>query len=105
MKLKDKKIAQDLKKRLSQEVDLIDLKIYGSRVPETNDEYSDLDVYVRVNTINKNIKQKIFDIAWELGFNNNIFISTLIFSDDEIKNTPLRSSPILKNIYKYGITI
>ena len=105
MKLHDKNIALDLKQRLSQEIELVDIRAYGSRVSETNDEYSDLDIYVRVKNVNKKIKKKIYDIAWEVGFKNNIVISILIFSDNEILNSPLRSSPILKNIYKYGITI
>lgn len=105
MKLKDKNIALDLKNRLTREIDIIELRAFGSRVSETNDEYSDLDIYIQVPSLTRELKKRILEISWEVGFENNVVISTLIFSRNEMTNTPVKSSPIVKNIYNYGIAI
>ena len=105
MNKKDYIIAEKLKASLASEIDLIDLKVFGSRAVETNDKFSDLDVYIQVREINKQIKEKIYDIVWQIGYENDIFISALIFTTDEITNSPMRASPIIKNIHEHGITI
>lgn len=105
MNERDKKIARILKKRLSDEVQLLDLKVFGSCARGDADEYSDMDVFVEVESISRKIRDKINDIAWEVGYENFIVISPIIFTRDEIKNSPLRSSPIVKSILEEGIGI
>lgn len=101
----DMKIARELKERLSVVVQLVDFKIFGSRARGSADEYSDMDVFLEVESISKELKEKISDIIWEVGFKNNIVISPIIFTRNEIEETPLRSSPIVKNIIEEGIRI
>jgi hypothetical protein len=55
--------------------------------------------------MDKKIKEDIADISLEVGLKNLLVISPLVFSKDEIENTPLRVSPIVKNIYNQGIRI
>src|SRR4030067_2364292 len=100
----DARIARELKKRLSEVVRLVDCKVFGSRARGNADEYSDMDVFLEVETLDKSLKERISDIAWEVGFENYIIISTLIFTRDEIENSPLRASPIVHNIAEEGVT-
>lgn len=105
MNPKDYEIAKELKKRLSEVVNLIDFKVFGSRARGEADEYSDMDVFIEVESLDKKIKEKISDITWEIGFENLIVISPLIFTRDEIENSPLRASPIVKNIAEEGVAV
>ncbi|MEW6327028.1 MAG: nucleotidyltransferase domain-containing protein [Thermodesulfobacteriota bacterium] len=105
MTSKDYEVAKKLKERLSGVVRLIDFRVFGSRARGDADEYSDLDVFVEVPSLDKQLKEKILDIAWEVGFENFMVISLLIFTKDEIENSPLRSSPIVKNIVEEGVVI
>lgn len=105
MKQKDYEIAKELKKRLSDVVNLIDFKVFGSRARGEADEYSDMDVFIEIESLDKKIKEKISDITWEIGFENLIVISPLIFTRDEIENSPLRASPIVKNIAEEGVAV
>ena len=98
-------IAEELKRKLSESVTLIDFKIFGSRARGDSEEYSDMDVFLEVESIDKELKEKISDIIWEVGFNNYLTISFLIFTRDEVENSPLRASPLLKNINAEGIRI
>lgn len=105
MKQKDLEIAGRFKEMLSHVVDLTDYRIFGSRARGDEDEYSDLDLFVEVASIDKEIKEKILDLSWELSLENCMVISPLIFTKDEIDNSPLRSSFIVRNILEEGIKI
>lgn len=105
MKPKDFEIARKLKQRLSGIIPLIDFKVFGSRARGDYDEYSDMDVFIEVESINKELKAKISDIVWEVGFENFIVISPLIFTRDEIEKSPLRASPIVENIAEEGVAV
>lgn len=105
MNPKDREIAQKLKKKLSEFVPLLDFRILGSRARGDEDEYSNLDVFMEVEEIDKDLKERIFDTVWEVGFEHLIVISALVFTRDEVENSPLRASPFLKNIAEDGVAI
>jgi len=105
MNPKDYKIAKRLKTKLSETVQLMELKVFGSRAKGTQDEYSDMDVSVKVAYLDDKLKEEIFDIVWEVGFENFMVVSPLICTQEEIENTPLRSAPIIKNVLEEGISI
>jgi predicted nucleotidyltransferase len=102
---KDMLIAEELKKRLSDVIELLDFRVFGSRARGDADEYSDLDIFLEVETLDKQRKDKIYDIVWEVGFKHYLVISPLIFTRDEIENSPLRSSSIVKCVTEDGIRI
>ncbi len=105
MQTRDYEIAKKLKERLAEIVQLIDFRIFGSRARGDADEYSDMDVFIEVEYLDKTLEDKIYNIAWEVGFENNIFISPLIFTRYEIEESPIRASPIVKNISDEGIKV
>lgn len=59
----DREIALELKQRLSDVVSLVDFRVYGSRARGTADEDSDMDVFIEVETLNRDIKKQIREIA------------------------------------------
>jgi len=102
---RDYNIARELKKRLAEAVELLDFKVYGSRARGDDDEFSDLDVFIEVASLDRKAKYLISDITWEVGLENSIVISPLIFTSNEIEHSPLRASPILININEEGIRL
>ncbi len=93
-------------KRAEREVvRIIDFKVFGSRARGDADEYSDMDIFLKVESMNRELKEKVSDIAWEIGFNHCMVLSILIFTKDEIENSPLKISPIVKNILEEGVTV
>lgn len=102
---KDREIVDKLKKRLADKVPLLELKVFGSRARGDADLSSDLDVFIEVEEMDEKIRETIEEIVWEVGYDNYRVISPLIFTRDEIENSPLRASPILKSINEEGIRI
>jgi len=105
MNSKDYKVAKDLKERLSDVTSFVDIIVFGSRARGDQDEYSDLDISIIVPSLNTELKERIYEIVWQVGFDNYLVISPILFTKDEIANSPLRSAPIVKNIFKEGIRI
>ena len=105
MTKKDTKIARQLKTRLLKEVPLVDMIIFGSRARGDDDPDSDMDVFIEIERIDPQIKGKIENIVWEVGYENYILISSLIFTRHEIENTALRVSPIVMSIAEEGIRV
>ncbi len=101
----DLKIARELKPQLAGQTDLVDFRVFGSRARGDADEFSDLDVFVEVAALSREIKENIFELSWDLGFRNGVIISPLIVSRYEIEKTALRSSPIIRNIIRDGIAV
>jgi predicted nucleotidyltransferase len=103
---RDLQVARKLKDKLSSVVTLVDFKVFGSRARGDADEYSDLDVFIEVETLDKELKDKISDIAWEVGYYNDcIHISPLIFTRYEIEESPLRISSIVQVISEEGVRV
>jgi predicted nucleotidyltransferase len=105
MRSEDFRIARELKSRLSSLVELLDFKVFGSRARGDADEFSDMDVFFEVESLDTALKEKISNIVWEVGFNNYTVISPLIFTRDELENSPLRSSPIVEVIAEEGVAV
>lgn len=101
----DMKISREIKKELVKEFNVIDIKAFGSRSREDGDQYSDLDIFINVEKVDRDIKERIRTITWKIGLSHGIVISPLIFSRDEIETSALKSSPIVKSIMYEGISI
>ena len=101
----DLRIARELKRRLLEHADIVDFRLYGSRARGDAGEASDMDVFIEVQSLTPEIKDKIQDIVWEVGFHNFVVISPLIVSRQELEETPLRSSAIMRNISQEGLRV
>lgn len=101
----DLHIAQEVKNRLKKNVNLVRLKAFGSRARGDNNWDSDLDLYIEVRNIDKDIRNKISEILWEVGFEHGVVISPIVVTTAEVTETALRSSSIIKNIDKAAIQI
>jgi predicted nucleotidyltransferase len=102
---RDYKVLCELKEKLAKKIILLDIRVFGSRARGNAEEFSDLDVFIEIPTLDRKIKDIIKTIAWEVSLENSIVISPLIFSKDELTNSPLKCSPVVKNIMEEGIKI
>jgi predicted nucleotidyltransferase len=105
MREKDRTTAEQLKRRLAGIVQLVDFKVFGSRARGDSDEYSDLDVFIEVEIINPALRDAVSEAVWEVGYQNYMVISPLIFTRDELERSPLRASPIVRSIAEEGVSV
>ncbi|NLD36783.1 MAG: hypothetical protein GX654_07940 [Desulfatiglans sp.] len=105
IKKRDYKTLYELKKRLNDNIPLLNIKLFGSRARGDAGKYSDMDVFIETEKIDREIKEIIKTIVWEVSLENSVIISPLIFSKDELTNSPLAHAPIVKNIFEEGVNI
>jgi predicted nucleotidyltransferase len=101
----DIQTARELKKRVSKLTPLIDFRLFGSRARGDADEYSDMDIFMEFETIDRELRNRIKNAAWEMTLESGIVVTTLLFSRYEIENSPLRSSPIVRAIMEEGVPV
>jgi len=98
-------IANQLKKEIEKDLNVIDMRIFGSRARNDFQEDSDLDIYLELEENSYEIEDKIFNIVWKIGFENELVITTIIFTRDELENGPMKYSPIYKNVMREGVAV
>ena len=98
-------ICLNVHERIAKEFSLVQCLLFGSYARGDANEWSDIDLYIEVNEISDDIKIRIREIAWELGLDSGVVISTLVVSRHEREETALRSAPIVAAILRDGITV
>ena len=106
MKQQDLDIACKLRGQLlAAGVPLRQMLLYGSRARGDHSEESDMDVCLVLESFSPALEESINRIAWEVGFEAGVVISTIEFTADELRDSPLRSSPLVKAIRKEGVAL
>jgi predicted nucleotidyltransferase len=77
---------------------------FGSRVRGEEDTDSDLDICVVLEDVDWETRRTISDIAWEIGFERDRLISTVVFSKEQFETGPPSASPLVKSIRDEGVT-
>lgn len=97
---RDARIARKVKRRLSEITPVRRVVVYGSRARGNPTKYSDLDLYIELETnVDPSLRKKIREVAWEVSLDSGVVITTLVASDR------LKGQPILKAIKAEGITV
>ena len=101
----DQLIAQQLKEKLQEITQLENLVVYGSRARGDSSPDSDLDVFIEVLSITPDLRRKISETAWEIGFMNGIIISTFVVTPFDIQEGPVGANPLLIAVKSEGIPV
>ena len=102
---KDMWVAQELKNKILQFTRVIDFRIFGSRARGDAEEFSDLDIFMELESVDGELKKKVKNAAWEMTIETGVLVTTLLFSRHDMENSPLRSSPIVRVIMEEGVSV
>ena len=101
----DRQIVAEFERRLKRIVPILDLRVFGSRVRGNAAPDSDLDVFVVVESCTPQLRQRINDIAWEVGFEEDRIISPLVATTGQLEQGPFSASPLLLAIEQEGVRL
>ncbi len=105
MEEKDFRVVRKLKLLASQQTQVREVVVFGSRARGDATEESDLDGLIVVERLDHSIEKYISECAWEAGFHEDVLIVPVAVTVDAVKNGPLRESVFLKNVYREGVAI
>lgn len=105
LKAADLRIVRQFRKCLLEITPIQRLVIYGSRARGDAEPESDMDLFVELPEVTPELRSRIYDLAWEVGFENGIVISTFIASFQSLSNSPLAANPLLRAIETEGIVV
>ena len=97
--------ARELQRRLAEFAEIRDFRVYGSRARGDGTDESDMDVYVLVEDLTPEIRERIRDLAWDVGFERDTVISTVVARPEEIEHGPFGANPLLRRIEEEGIPV
>jgi len=104
MDKKIKKIAKELKTRISSKYEIDDLKLFGSSARNDRREDSDIDVYVLLPEVNRQIEEDLFDIAYDLELKYDCLIDLIVFDKKALEGN-IASSPIYGKVLSEGLSV
>lgn len=99
----DIQIIEELKKNIQVVYPEVEVYFYGSRVTKTHRDDSDYDVLVVLDEVNPVSRDTVYDIAWEIGFKYDAFISPVLAEKDEFVR--MSASPFFNNVKKNGLAL
>jgi predicted nucleotidyltransferase len=98
------KIVEELRERIADRYPVREIRVFGSSARGDTREGSDIDVWVCLNELNREIEEALFDIAYDMELKYDCLIDLIAVSEQDL-NGKIGISPIQKNILSEGIAI
>ena len=104
MSKEDRKIFNQFSARVRERFSDARVWAFGSRARGDATWDSDFDVFVVLSEVDQKAERWIRDIAWEVGFENERVITTVLIDKEQFENGPMSESTIVDNILREGIS-
>lgn len=102
----DRKVAVEFKERLlNAGIPVLGVRVFGSRARGDFTSESDLDIFLVLQKMTPEAERVISRLAWEVGFDAGLVITTVEYTPEQIEKTPLRESPFLKAVHRDGVAV
>lgn len=103
MSIEDKKILENFAKQVRLHFTDARIWAFGSRARGHAAWDSDFDICIVLEQVDSKKDKIIRSIAWEIGFENNRVITTILFDAAQFEHGPMSESTLVANILQGGI--
>jgi predicted nucleotidyltransferase len=98
-------LVQKFKQRLSAITEDVQIILFGSTARGEATGNSDIDICIILPSLDRNIRDIILEVSWEVSFESGRVIAPVIVEKKEIETGSLRFSPFFQTVTKEGIRI
>ena len=99
----DRRIAREFRRRLSAIAPIVDLRVFGLRARGDAAPDSDLDLFIELEEATPELRKRISEIAWEVGFEMDRMISTVVTTRDDLEHGAMGANPLVLNVEREGV--
>lgn len=99
----DKRILNEFSRQVRRHFHGARIWAFGSRARGNATWDSDFDICIVLEHVDADTNQRIRDIAWEIGFENERVITTIILDSEQFDKGPMSESTLVRNILQGGI--
>ena len=103
MSAEDKKTLAELSRRVRERFPEARVWAFGSRARGDASWDSDFDTCIVLKSVDEDALRWIRNIAWEIGFDNEHVISTIVMDSEEFGSGPMSESTLVENILQEGV--
>ena len=64
---------------------------------------TDLDVFITVDVLDSDLRMRISEIAWEVGFEHDIVISSVVATGEQLDHGVMGASPLVMYFRAEGV--
>ena len=97
-------IVKELKEKISDRYKLHEIRIFGSTARGDRRLDSDIDVFVRLSEVTRQIEEDLFDIAYELELKYDCLIDLIVFSDEALMER-YAETPLYHEVISEGMIV
>jgi len=100
----DRRILSEFSARVCKRFPDARIWAFGSRARGGAEWDSDFDICIVLNQIDQKVDRWIRDVAWEIGFENDRVITTVLINKEQFEYGPMSESTLVANILREGIS-
>lgn len=100
--------VDELKKRLHDHYGerLSRFLVFGSRARGDYSPESDIDILITFNGVtDRRTKNEVLKICYTVELDYEVLFNLFVYSEEEIKNTIIGSTPLMESIFREGILV
>jgi uncharacterized protein len=99
----DGQVAREFRGRLAEITPVRDLVVFGSRARGDAEPDSDMDIFVELEDVTPELREQISEIAWEVGFERDRVITTIVATRDDLEHGAMGANPLMLSIEREGV--
>ena len=107
LKSKDAEALQEFLERLRQGlgINLIEVKLFGSKATGKDQRDSDIDVLVAVENGGVEIEDQVLEIAFDVNLKHDVYVSPRVIDRATLSDPVWSITPFLRAVAKEGVSL